>query len=210
MKKILILFIAISFSLEGQNISFNFGVNLENINSTDPASPFQKSNVWSDFNDFEGEKCLISPGVTIGINHEINLSDKIKINNEINFTERSSKKIKNKSSVKVTYDYLDLSPTLSYDLNKISINMGPSINYLVRGRITSREHSKILENRYHEKSDNFYFKYDDFYFGINASLKYKLNKNISFKLKLNKFSNKSRNNEINHNSISLNCYYSIN
>ena len=174
MKKILILFIAISFSLEGQNISFNFGVNLENINSTDPASPFQKSNVWSDFNDFEGEKYLISPGVTIGINHEINLSDKIKINNEINFTERSSKKIKNKSSVKVTYDYLDLSPTLSYDLNKISINMGPSINYLVRGRITSREHSKILENRYHEKSDNFYFKYDDFYFGINASLKYKL------------------------------------
>ena len=79
MKKILILFIAISFSLEGQNISFNFGVNLENINSTDTASPFQKSNVWSDFNDFEGEKYLISPGVTIGINHEINLSDKIVI-----------------------------------------------------------------------------------------------------------------------------------
>ncbi len=210
MKKILIIFVIISFSLKGQNVSFNFGINMENINSIDPASPFQKSNVWSDFNDFNGRTCLLSTGITIGVNYEINLSDKIKIDNELNFTERSSKKIKNKSSVKVTYDYLDLSPTLRYDLNKISINMGPSINYLVRGRITSREHSKILENRYHEKSENFYFKYDDFYFGINASLKYKLNKNISVKLNIDKFSNKSRINEINHNSMSLTCSYSIN
>ena len=210
MKKIIILFVIISFSLKGQNVSFNFGVNIENINSVDPASPFQKSNVWSDFNNFNGRKCLLSPGITIGINYEINLSDKIKINNEINFTERSSKKIKNKNSVKVTYDYLDLSPTLGYNFNKISINMGPSVNYLVRGRITSRDHSKILENRYHEKSDNFYFKYSDFYFGINTSLKYKLNKNLSFNLKYHKFANKSRNNDMNHNSINITCSYLIN
>ena len=159
------------------------------------------SNIISTSN--EGVKNIESSaliGISGGFYMEIALNDKWYINTDLMYTQKGAsfdydfthdyvlnqgERDEHNTSNELKLAYIDLSPSISYKAsNKLSLNIGPSISFLIQSDyITNETNNSEIAN--HEELEDGLYTEESLDVGLNVGLSYYLTENFLINGKVN-------------------------